>query len=88
MELKTPIPLSLASPPEEEEAGGHLPSLKSLILDEESQKADDKPTDGHEADEAGRTDDSEFSGAKEEPRARSPSQSETSENHLTPSESA
>jgi hypothetical protein len=88
VELRTPIPSSPASPPEEEEAGGHLPSPESLTLDEESQKADDEPTDGHEADEAGRTDDSEFSGAEEEPRARSPSQSETSENHPTPSESA
>ena len=88
VELGTLIPLSPVSPPEEEEAGGHLPSLESLILDEESQKANDKPTDGHEADEAGRTNDSEFSGAKEEPRARSPSQSETLENHLTPSELA
>ena len=73
VELGTPIPSSPASPPEEEEAGGHLPSPESLTLDEESQKADDEPTDGHEADEAGRTDDSEFSGAEEEPRARSPS---------------
>jgi len=73
VELKTLIPSSLASPPEEEEAGGHLPSPESLILDEESQKADDKPTDGREADEAGRTNGSEFSEAKEEPRAKSPS---------------
>ena len=88
VELRTLIPSSLVSPPEEKEAGGHLPSPESLILDKESQKANDEPIDGHKANKAGRTNDSEFSGAKEEPRAKSPSQSETSENHLTLSESA
>ena len=73
VELRTLIPSSPASPPEEEEARGYLPSLESLILDKESQKANDKPIDSHEADEAGRTNDSEFLGAKEEPRAKSPS---------------
>ena len=73
MELRTLIPSSLVSPPEEEEAGGHLPSPESLILDEESQKANDEPIDGHKADKAGRTNDSKFLGAKEEPRAKSPS---------------
>ena len=73
VELRTLIPSSPVSPPKEEKAGGHLPSLESLILDEESQKANDEPTDGHKADEAGRTNDSKFLGAKEEPRAKSPS---------------
>ena len=36
VELRTLIPLSLVSPPEEKEARGYLPSLESLILDEES----------------------------------------------------
>ena len=73
VELRTLIPSSLVSPPEKKKAGGHLPSLESLILDEESQKANDEPIDGHKANEAGRTNDSKFLGAKEKPRAKSPS---------------
>ena len=67
-------PISPAVTPEEEEAGGYLPSSESLTLDDENQKADDD----HEGGEA--NDNSKFSGAKEEPRAKSPSQTENSEN--------
>ena len=72
IKLGTPInspPLSLTYTLEREDIG-YLPSPKSLIVDEESPKAINKPLDGHEADETDDIEDNlEFSGADVKARA-------------------
>ena len=78
IKLGTQIPSSPMTPACVLEDIGHLPSPESLTLDEESPKANDEPSEGHETNDI--EDNFEPSGAKVEARATSPNGSDDDEN--------